>query len=152
MILVDSNVLVAAISQTHAGHEVALGFLNADKLPPLLIAAHSHAETFVTLTKLSGPHPIALDPAIARNALHHLAQSTHVVGMLPIETIETVQAFADIGIGGRLYDYLIGRTGLLYGATAIVTFNTGPLRALFPQVAVHTPAEWLALNPAPPPP
>ena len=68
------------------------------------------------------------------------------------QTVDAVARFADLGIGARLYDYLIGRTGLLYGARAIVTFNTGHLRALFPQVAVHTPGEWLALNPAPPPP
>ena len=60
-----------------------------------------------------------------------------------------VQRFAAIGLGARLYDYLIGRTGLLHGAQAIVTFNTRHMRALFPHVSVHTPGEWLALNHAP---
>lgn len=152
MILVDSNVFVAAISLTHIGHTDAITFLNADNSPPLMIAAHSHAEIYVTLTKRSGPAPILLDPIVARDALADLARITRVISLSPSATVDAVQRFASIGIGARLYDYLIGRTGVLHGAAAIVTFNTGHMRALFPNVAVHTPAEWLALNPAPPPP
>lgn len=146
MILVDSNVLVAAISFTHINHREALAFLNADDLPPLLAAAHSHAETFVSLTRRGGPGPIAIDPEVAQAAIVDLARTIQTVAMSAIQTVEAVERYARIGIGARLYDYLIGRTGLLYGAKAIVTFNTGHMRTLFPTMQVLTPGEWLAFN------
>lgn len=131
---------------THSSHADAIAFLNADNLPSLTIAAHSHAEIYVALTKRSGPAPILLDAIVARDALADLARITRVISLSASATVDAVQRFALIGVGARLYDYLIGQTGVLHGAAAIVTFNPGHMRALFPTVAVHTPAEWLTLD------
>lgn len=152
MILIDSNVIVASIVDHHASHTIAASFINAPQLPPLIVAAHSYAEAYVTMTRRGGPQPYALDQDRATAGLAAIRAVSALVAMTAEETFDAIGRFAQIGIGARLYDYLIGRTGLLHGAQAIVTFNTGHMRALFPQVAVHTPGEWLALNPAPPPP
>ncbi len=148
MILIDSNVIVAALVGNHPHNKAALGLLGLDPLPPMMVAAHSYAEAFVTLTRRSGPGAYGIDATRVRNLLYDLQRSTKMVAMTAEQTIDSIRRFADIGIGARLYDYLIGRTGVLYGATAIVTFNTGHMRALFPQVAVQTPGEWLADNPS----
>lgn len=152
MILIDSNVIVAELIRDHEHHIEAALFFSAAPLPPILVAAHSYAEAFVTMTRRGGGMPYAYDPARVIAGLAEIRSITKLVAMTAEQTIDAVERFADIGIGARLYDYLIGRTGLLHGAAAIVTFNTGHMRALFPQVAVHTPGEWLVLNPAPPPP
>ncbi|MBV8972674.1 MAG: PIN domain-containing protein [Sphingomonadaceae bacterium] len=152
MILVDFNIIVAAIVDHHSSHADAMAFINAGDLPPLLVAAHSYAEAYSTLTRRGGPQPYGLDPRRAVEGLRTIQSLSTTVAMNAEQTVSAVEAFADVGIGARLYDYLIGRTGVVYGANTIVTFNTAHLRALFPALAVRTPAEWLALNPAPPPP
>lgn len=146
MILIDSNVIVAAIVDHHSSHVEAAVFINATSLPALLVAAHSHAEAYVTMTRGGGPQPYKLDARRALIGLAAVRAISKLVAMTPEQTVDAITRFGEIGIGVRLYDYLIGRTGLLHGARAIVTFNTGHMRALFPTVAVHTPGEWLALN------
>ncbi|MGI4877146.1 MAG: type II toxin-antitoxin system VapC family toxin [Janthinobacterium lividum] len=152
MILIDSNVLVAGLVRDHEHHAEAALLFSADPLPQIIVAAHSHAEAFVTLTRRGGGMPHAYDPARVIVGLAEIRSITTLVAMTAEQTIDAIERFADIGVGARLYDYLIGRTAVLHGAKAIVTFNTGHMRALFPGVAVATPGEWLALNPALSPP
>lgn len=152
MILIDTNVVVAAVYDLHIHHDEALPLFETSTPLPIMLAAHSLAEAYVTLTRQGTAKPVGWSGPDTRSTLAIFREAVKLVAMTPQQTIEAIERFADIGIGARLYDYLIGRTGVLYGATAIVTFNTRHMRALFPQVAVHTPGEWTALNPAPPPP
>lgn len=143
MILADSNVVVAQLVRSHEHHTEAAA-LFADIHQRVIIAAHSYAETFVTLTRRGGAIPYAFDPVLVITALANIRATTTLVAMSPEQTIHAIESFASIGIGARLYDYLIGRTGVVHGAEAIITFNTGHMRALFPASQVLTPGEWLA--------
>lgn len=151
MILIDTNVVVAAVYDLHVHHSEAIPLFTAADPIPMMLAAHSLAESFVTLTRQGIAKPVGWSGPEARATLAGFREAVTIVAMTPEQTINAIERFADIGIGARLYDYLIGRTGLLYGAEAIVTFNTGHMRALFPGVAVVTPGEWLAVSPAPQP-
>ncbi len=147
MILIDTNVVVAAVYDLHLHHDEAVRLVDAQSRPQMLLAAHSLAEAYVTLTKRDAATPVGWSGPDTRVTLAGFRDAVTIVALTPAQTIESIDRFADIGLGARLYDYLIGLTGVLYGAKAIVTFNTGHMRTLFPQVAVQTPREWLALNP-----
>lgn len=146
MILLDTNVIVASLYECHADHRDSLALLveRHGRGVPMLVAAHSIAEVFVTLTRRSGPSPVAWPAQRAADVLAGLRRSTTIVGLTPAQTAEAVDAFAAFGIGPRLYDFLIGRAGLAAGATTLATWNLRHFRSLFPHSDVRSPAELLA--------
>ena len=53
--------------------------------------------------------------------------------------------YADRGdIGPRIFDHLIGCSAPFAGIDTIVTWNTGHMRSLFPQLTVLTPDQAIA--------
>jgi len=142
-VLVDSNVLVAAIVETHQHHAPSLAFLDrfADTAR---IAAHSWSEVYNTLTKRSaGAH--SWPAAQAWLAMADFVHALRLIGLSPEQTLEGVRLYAlGGGVGPRVYDFLIGRLAVIHGLGAIVTWNTSHMRGLFPALEVLTPAEALA--------
>jgi predicted nucleic acid-binding protein len=67
------------------------------------------------------------------------------LGLTPAQTFEATRRYAASGgIGARLYDALIGEAAVLHGIPDIVTWNTGHMRGLFPNLDVLTPEAFAA--------
>lgn len=75
----------------------------------------------------------------AAAAVAAFASELTTVVMTAPQTLDAIRRFGALGIGPRLYDYLIGATGEAYGARTIVTWNTRHFTPLFPQLTVITP-------------
>lgn len=138
MPLIDTNVIVAALVRDHPHHAHSARLLNEGE--ELHAAAHSLAEAYNTLTRTgrgygfaSGTAIRALDTAIARIAQLELTA---------VQTLTAIRRFArEGGRGPRVYDALIGEHARAHAIAAIVTWNIGDMAALFPDLAVVTPAE-----------
>ena len=139
MILVDTNVVVAALVRQHVHHEASAAYLASIDRPQTLFAAHSLAEAYSSLTRHGGHAPFRMTGDDAWQALSSIEAHVTVISLTPAQHVDAVRRFSDIGIGPRLYDYLIGRAGEIHGAETIVTWNAGHFRALFPHLAVRTP-------------
>ena len=139
--LIDTNVAVAILVDGHMNHNSSFALLGAGE-QQIAIAAHSYAEAYNTLTRKNGV--LAYPPDQAWAALEHLRRFTVLLGLTPTQTLEGIRAYAQSsGIGPRLYDRLIGEVAVVHGIPAIVTWNVGHMRSLFPALTVVTPAEWL---------
>lgn len=143
--LIDSNVLVAAIVVHHLHHEPSAALLQDPR--GLAIAGHSYAETFVQLTRRGPSAPAQLQPHEAWAAMQALARGTRTVGLTPMQTLQSVARYAEAGgIGARLYDHLIGQAAVTAGIRRIVTWNVGHMRSLFPDLDVLDPTQAIALG------
>lgn len=143
MILIDSNVVVAAVHPAHLHHLASFALFQIEPPLALGLASHSVAEAYVTLTRRGGPAPIAYTSAVARGQIASVVAQTRIIGLSPTQTVEAVQDFSQFGIGARLYDFLIGRAGLVAGADSFVTLNLRHMRSLFPEVTVRSPEDYL---------
>lgn len=142
--LLDSNVILAAVTEAHEHHLPSVELLDTGRPGELAVAAHSYADAFSSLTRRGGAAPFQWQPDEAWAALESVAAITTLVGLTPAQSFDAVRNFAAVGgIGARLYDHLIGRAAVTAGASMIVTWNTGHLRSLFPDMDVQTPAERL---------
>lgn len=140
--LVDSNVIIAALVEAHEHHAPSLA-LFAEGMPRLAVSAHSHAETYATLTRRGDHARFRFTAEEAWSALESVAAVTDLIGLTPAQGFAAIGAFArQGGIGARLYDRLIGEAALAHGLPAIVTWNTGHMRGLFPALTVVTPHEF----------
>ena len=107
---VDTSLVVAALSQWHAGHEVS--FQIVEERRPLL-PAHVLLESYATLTRLPGHE---LDPGIVWEALRTSFPRRHPV-LAGAAHQMLVAKLADAGIsGGRVYDGLVGAATKAAGA------------------------------------
>jgi predicted nucleic acid-binding protein len=138
--LVDSNVVVAALVEAHVHHPASLA-LFANHVPgTCAITAHSYAEAYATLTRRGDHAPFRLSANEAWAALESLAAITSLIGLTPAQTFDTVRDYAQgKGIGARLYDRLIGEAAVMNGLPTLITWNTGHMGGLFPQLTVVTP-------------
>lgn len=142
MILIDSNVLVAASVGEHPHHPSSNLFLGTAR-DRLLVAAHSFSETYTNLTR---PHPgYHVQPTVAMAQIDTMAKFVRTVQLDPGATLAAMRRFTMLGgVGPRLYDYLIGATGEAFGADTIVTWNVRHFVPLFPHLRIVTPAELAA--------
>lgn len=142
--LLDSNVIVAILAPKHEHHAASHLLLAAPAEQRYAVAAHSIAESYVTLTKLSGGAPHGFMPAQAWTALETVRLSMNLLGLTPAQALDAVRDFAASGgTDARLYDRLIGEVARVNGIPAIITWNTRHLASLFPALRVLTPAAWL---------
>lgn len=138
--LLDSNVLIAVAAEAHEHHGASLDLVISCAGEDFAVAAHSYAETYSTLTRGGSRGPFGFAPAEAWAALESLRARTALIGLTPSQSFATVRAFATSrGIGARLYDKLIGEVAVTHGIPAIVTWNLGHMRALFPDLVVESP-------------
>ena len=145
MILVDGNVIVAALIDEHIHNEPSAAFIAGAARHATIIAAHSIAESYVTMTRQRTG--FALAPAEARDVLDDVAERFTIVALSAVQTLDAVRRFSALGSGPRLYDYLIGATGVRFGADTIVTWNPRHFIPPFPSLRIVTPAE--ATSPPP---
>jgi predicted nucleic acid-binding protein len=146
LLLIDTNVIVAAVAEAHEHHGPSLALFSAGL--PLAVAAHSHAEAFTTLTRRGDHAPFRWTAAEAWGALESVAAVTRLMGLSPAQTLAAVRDFANAGhVGARIYDHLIARAAEAAGATRLVSWNVGHMRGLVAGLDVCTPATLLASPP-----
>jgi len=143
-LLLDTDVIVAAVVDTHVHHEPSLAIFDQESAR-ICVAAHSYAEAFNTLTRRGDHAPFRRSPEDSWAALESVAAASELVGLTPAQTFDAVRSFAAMGgIGARLFDFLIGRAATLAGADTIITWNTRHFRSLFADRRIETPKEFLA--------
>ncbi len=143
--LLDSNVVVAAVSPLARDHAVSVGLFVDGSADRFAIAAHSLVEAFVTLTKRGGGTPFGWPPNDAIVALESVASATLQVALTPAQTLDALRRYAATGgIGPRVYDRLIGEAAVRNGIRRIVTWNISHMRSLFPTLDVLTPEDFQA--------
>lgn len=145
LVLVDTNVIVAAVAEAHEHHPPSLALFAADPPLQLAVAAHSYAEAYTTLTRRGDHAPFRWPPAEAWAALESVAAASRLVGLTPAQSFDAARDFATAGhIGARIYDHLIARAAQTAGAEVLVTWNVGHFRGLVDGLEVQTPTEMLA--------
>ena len=106
------------------------------------IAAHSYAEAYSTLTRRGKHAPFRFSPDEAWAALESVRAATTLLGLTAPQTFDAIKTYSQAGgIGARLYDRLIGETAVVHSVPAIVTWNVGHMRSLFPALRVLAPKE-----------
>jgi predicted nucleic acid-binding protein len=144
--LIDSNVLIAAVAQSHEHHGASLALLNGAAPLSLAAAAHSYAEVYNTLTRQGPRAPVAALPDVAWSALQSLRAATVLLGLTPAQTFDAIGRYAaGGGVGPRLYDRLIGEVAVAHRLAMIVTWNTSHMSGLFPGLRVIDPKAALTL-------
>jgi predicted nucleic acid-binding protein len=144
--LLDSNVVLAALAEAHEHHAPSLALF--DQPLRYAVAAHSHAEVFVTLTRGGRPAPFGFTAAEAWAALARLRSLTMLLGLTPAQQFDALRRYAAVGgVGARLYDALIGEVAVVHALPVIITWNTAHMAGLFPALPVLTPSRFLAAPP-----
>ena len=142
--LLDSNVLIALLSEAHEHHAASIKLLLGEGDQRFAVAAHSYAEAYSTLTRRGGPAPFGFAPGEAWAALESVRAVTDLVGLTAAQTFDVVRRYAgDGGVGPRLYDRLIGEAAVAHGLPRIITWNVSHMRGLFPGLTVATPTDVL---------
>ena len=145
MMLVDSNVFIAALAQTHDSHPPSFAFIEANA-GQIALSAHSLAEAYNILTRPPG-RGFGIDPPLVLHALRTMCERHRLIGLTPAQTLDAIGLFAHVGgIGPRLYDFLIGRAAAVHGLRTIVTWNVRDMHGLFPEMRVVTPADATTQN------
>ncbi len=143
--LIDSNVLVAIVAEVHEHHRPSLNLLAGDKDAHFAITAHSYAEAYNTLTRRGDHAPFRRPPEQAWAALESVRAVTSLVGLTAAQTFAAIRSYARSGgIGPRLYDRLIGEAAVAHAIPAIVTWNVGHMRGLFPDLVITTPTDFVS--------
>jgi len=141
--LLDSNVLIAIVAEAHEHHASSLALLTGGKRAAFAIAAHSYAEAFSTLTRRGDHGPFRFSPHEAWATLESVRAVTALVGLTPAQTFDATRSYAEKGgVGARLYDKLIGEAAVAHEIPALVTWNVGHMRSLFPSLIVTTPKDF----------
>ena len=123
--LIDSNCLVAAVSAWHVHHSRATAAINSrlDAEYDLIIAGHSLAESYATLTGLPAPFRISSAEALVLLEQGLVPRATIVV-LDPAGYSTLLRRMAREGVvGGRIYDAVIAACARAGGADELLTFN-----------------------------
>jgi predicted nucleic acid-binding protein len=141
--LLDSNVLIAIVAEAHEHHPASLGLVIGGGSEEFAVAAHSYAEAFSTLTRRDKHGPFRFSATEAWAALESIRAITTLVGLSAGQLFDATRHHAQSGgIGARLYDKLIGEAALVHGIPALLTWNVGHMRGLFPDLIVSTPRQF----------
>ena len=133
VIFFDSNVLVASVLPEHMHYPAA-----SARLRPLIrgggaMAAHTLAETYNTLTRLSA---YGVPPADAARILEDAAKIYKVVTLTAAETLRAIEDAAMRGLAGPIiYDALLLACARKVNARIIYTSNTKHFRLIAPDLA-----------------
>jgi predicted nucleic acid-binding protein len=122
--LLDTNIIVAALIQTHPHHQQAIQWFAPKYEGSIMVCAHSLAETYAVLTRLP------LSPKISPELAYRLiSQNIHKLGkIVSIDANNYLDLISELSLmklkGGIIYDAIILRTALNHKADHLVTFNT----------------------------
>lgn len=143
--LLDSNVIIAAVAETHEHHAASVPILRDSDVGALAVTAHSYAEAYSILTRRSERANLGFTAQEAWAALEGVMGFTTLLGLTASQTLDGVRDFARMGgVGVRLYDRLIGQAAVIHGIPVIVTWNVRHMRNLFPQLEIVTPDAFVA--------
>ncbi len=131
----DTSVLVAGQVPTHVDYESAREWLDAARKGSfkMLLAAHSMAECYSTLTRMPirpRIRPAAVNEMFESNILPFAAVQT----LVPDDYVAVIRQLAEDGlVGGIVYDALGVKAAQLAQADRLLTFNLKHFRRLWPQ-------------------
>jgi predicted nucleic acid-binding protein len=135
-VLLDTSVLVAALVEAHGAHEQALPWLQRAHRQEgeTLIAAHSLAELYATLTRLPLRPPIR--PELAwRLIREEIVPYVTVISLSPEDYLNVLEHLSDTGIqGGTTYDALLAYTARKAGAEHLITLNSRHFKKVYPEM------------------
>jgi predicted nucleic acid-binding protein len=137
--LLDSNILVALIAKDHSRHEACwMAFESSDAF---LLCDHSLFEAYKWLTFQNVErNGFGLGAEAAAEAIRSISNHCVIVSLSPAQRLEALSHFAGQGvISARIYDAMIGHTGIVNGATKIITLNSRHFRSLFPNMEIIEP-------------
>ena len=140
--LLDSNVVVAIVTEAHDCHADSLDLL-VDTRKTFAVTAHSYAEAFCTLTRRGDHALFQIAPREAWAALESVRAITALIGLTAAQSFDAVRDYAlNGGVGPRLYDRLIGQSAVVHGIPVLVTWNVTHMRSLFRDLAICTPKQF----------
>ncbi len=143
--LIDSNMIIAAVAETHEHHSASFDVLRDSDPGALAVAAHSYAEAYGILTRRSERANFGFTAQEAWSALETVRATTTLVGLTANQTINAIRDYSRAGgVGASLYDKLIGEAAIVHAIPMIVTWNVSHMQGLFPNLQVVTPATILA--------
>jgi len=134
-VLLDTNLLVPAVTAAHPMNSVARGFLREARDGQLqaAISQHSLAETYRVLSTLP------IEPRITPQQAWQLIQEAilpfvTVVPLTPEDYRAVLERMAGLGIrGGAIHDALIAQAAQKINADRLVTFNVEDFRRVWPE-------------------
>lgn len=134
--LFDTSILIASFVETHPQHSVALQALQqSDPTDVQMVAAHSLAEIYATLTRLPPPLRMSSQQAfglIEKNVL----SAFEVVSLSVSDYVDVLRHLAENNlVSGIIYDALILRAGMKANADRILTLNPRHFRSIDPALA-----------------
>lgn len=136
----DSNVLVAAVLESHEHHERSFPLFSAAHRSSAFCGAHNLAEVYATLTRYPGKDRLSAEQGLL--ALEMIQDRLTIVALDIPEYIAAIHKFATMGIiGAGLYDGLIATCALKVRVDVLYTWNTAHFVRLGEEVArrVRTP-------------
>jgi predicted nucleic acid-binding protein len=137
LILLDTNVLVAAAVPSHVHHELSNAVVIGTDRPS--VAAHSLAEFVSTVTRAGLFEWTAV--AAARQ-VRLFGGAMNIRALDADQMLGAIERFAgDNRRGPLIYDFLIGQHAVVHNIPTIVTWNVRHMVPLFPQLRVITPSD-----------
>lgn len=141
--LVDTSVVVAALSSWHEHHRACLAALEEKgrRQWRMFLGAPVLVETYAVLTRLPAPHRLA--PAVAHQLLTENFRRTRIAGLTSREQWFALQGLSTRGVaGGRTYDAMIVACATKIGAASVMTLNRSDFEALVPDaITVECPID-----------
>lgn len=139
-VYLDTSVLVPALTDQLANHEVALSCLQNHLSGKPAISSHGLAESFATLTALPLPHRIT--PGDAAVLLGPEFQSHfHILTLDVTDYSRAIDRTCRNGLrSGQVYDALHVEAAIRGGCSRILSYNLDHFRKLCPpEIEVSTP-------------
>jgi len=141
--LLDTSCLVAAVCAWHQHHETTRKEIERRHAAaePLVLAAHSLAETYSVLTRLPEPHRLRPEDALA--VIEANWSETRLIALSGSDTRRVLRRCRDAGIGGgAVYDALIAECARKARVATLLTWDaSGFERFLEDDPVVKTPAQ-----------
>lgn len=128
--------LVASLVETHPQHSVALQALKHISPPDVrIVAAHSLAEIYATLTRL--PPPLRMPSHQAFGLIEkNILPTFEIVSLSVADYLDVLRHLAKNNlVSGIIYDALILRAGVKANADRILTLNARHFQRIDPALA-----------------
>jgi predicted nucleic acid-binding protein len=134
MIFLDTNVLVAATQITHPHNQRSRALLARTTGVEAVIAAHTLAELYSSLTSIRPPERVS--PEVAMQALEAYLSRLTPITLTTDEYLRAIRDTAKKGhIGGMIHDALLLACARKSRADFIYTWNIKHFQAIAPDLA-----------------
>lgn len=135
-VLLDTSVLVAAMTENHPAHERALPWLQRIRsgTDSGVVSAHSIAEMYAVMTAL--PVRPRISPSVVRQLIEqNVLENCEVVSLSEKDYADLIVHLASTGItGGMTYDALILHAATKVEVDRIITLNEKHFRKAHPTI------------------